>query len=80
MSKLPQIKASELLKILKREGFLIHTRRGSHITLRHLRSKKRVTIPYHNGRNLKPGTLHNIITHAGWTREEFLRLRKGSRK
>ncbi len=41
-----------------------------------IRSKKRVTIPYHNGRNLKPGTLHNIITHAGWTREEFLKRRK----
>ncbi|HUS60462.1 MAG TPA: type II toxin-antitoxin system HicA family toxin [Nevskiaceae bacterium] len=76
MSKPPQVKSNELLKILKKEGFLVYTRKGSHITLKHPRSKKRVTIPYHKGKNLKPGTFHNIISHAGWTREEFLRLRK----
>jgi predicted RNA binding protein YcfA (HicA-like mRNA interferase family)/predicted RNase H-like HicB family nuclease len=44
--------------------------------MRHSRTGKRVVVPVHGGRDLKPGTLHNIIRLAGLTVEEFIGLLK----
>lgn len=70
MPKLPVIKASKLLKVLKRMGFTKHHQVGSHIQLKHV-DGRRVTIPFHQGKDIRKGTLRGIINDLGITVEEF---------
>ncbi len=69
--KLPALKSKKVIKVLERDGFIIHHTTGSHYILK--KEKLRVTVPYHN-KDLKPGTLASIIKQAGLTVEEFLDL------
>ena len=70
MPRLPVVKPKMVIRVLKRNGFLVdHT--GSHYVL--MKEKIRVVVPYHN-RDLKPGTLASIIAQAGFTVEEFVGL------
>jgi len=73
MSRLPAVKPPEVIKALQKAGFIIHHIKGSHYTLKQPETGRRVTVPYHR-REMKPGTLANIIRQAGLTKEEFLKL------
>ena len=70
--KLPQISGIELVKRLKRFGFVIVRQRGSHIRLEKNTPLEtiKITVPHHQ--NLKKGTLHNIIKSAGLKPEDIL--------
>jgi len=73
-SKLPVINSKQLLRALKRGGFIIDRQEGSHISLYHPdRPELTLTVPYHN-RDLKKGTLHRILNQAGLTVEQFRKL------
>jgi predicted RNA binding protein YcfA (HicA-like mRNA interferase family) len=63
--KLPRITAQELLRALRRDGWVELRQSGSHIQLRHPSKPGRVTIAYHAGRILKPATLDSILEDAG---------------
>ena len=69
--KLPALKPKKVIKALERNGFYIHHVKGSHYFLR--KGSINLVVPYHN-RDMKPGTLHNIINQSGLTIEEFLDL------
>jgi len=72
--KLPRIPSSLVLHALKRAGFYIHHQTGSHMQLRHPMHKGlRITIPARK-KDLAPKTLKTIITQAGLTIEEFIKL------
>lgn len=70
--KLPQISGVELIKKLKRFGFVVVRQRGSHIRLeKNLPSETiKITVPNHN--QLKKGTLHNILKTARLKTENIL--------
>ena len=70
--KLPTLKPKRVIRALERYGFAIHHTSGSHYSLK--KGKLRVVVPYHNKKDLKPGTLKSIIEQAGLTVEEFLDL------
>lgn len=70
MSKLPAIKASKLLRTLKKLGFYKHHQVGSHIQLKHA-DGRRTTIPYHPSQEIRRGTLKAIIDDLNMTVEEF---------
>jgi predicted RNA binding protein YcfA (HicA-like mRNA interferase family) len=73
---LPALKPKVVLRLLEREGFVVHHVSGSHYVLKHPNKKHlRVTLPWH-GRDLKRGTLGSIIQQAGYTVVEFLDLLK----
>jgi len=59
--KLPQISGKELIKKLRKFGFVATRQRGSHIRLEKNIGDKtiKITIPNHN--KLKKGTLNQII-------------------
>jgi len=40
--------------------------------------KTRIVIPVHPGKDVKPGLIRAIINEAGLSREEFLKLLKGT--
>lgn len=71
MPRLPAVKPKIVIRVLKRNGFVVHHTTGSHYILK--KDKLRVSVPYHN-KDLKPGTLASIITQAGLSVEEFLDL------
>ena len=74
MSKLPQLSAVELIKILSKIGFKILRQEGSHIFLRHDDGRTTV-VPNHPGRKLDRGLLNKIIRKdIQISREKFMRL------
>ena len=71
---IPVVKPEILIRALIKSGFYIHHQSGSHVSMRHEEDvNKRVTISRHN-RDLKRGTLTNILKQAGLTPEDFKRL------
>lgn len=58
------MKAREVLKILKDDGWEIKNQKGSHIQLVHKAKKGKVTIPNHSG-DLKLKTVNSILKQAG---------------
>ena len=71
MSNFPSVKPKELLKILEKIGFHIHHQTGSHIILKN--HDTRVVLPFHN-KDLKLGTLMNILRQANLSKKDFLNL------
>ena len=69
--KLPSVSCEQLVRALKRAGFVEQRQRGSHLHLRRETDKKRVTVPMHKGRTIPPGTLRAILRDADITVEEF---------
>ena len=59
----------EVVKALRRKGFVIDHQRGSHLFLHHLEKILSVVVPQH--RELKKGTLHAIVKKAGISLEEL---------
>ena len=69
--RLPAVKAKEVLRALRKAGFIIHHVSGSHYVLKHpAKPHLRVTVPYHN-KDLKRRTLASIIEQTGLTADEF---------
>jgi predicted RNA binding protein YcfA (HicA-like mRNA interferase family) len=74
MTKLPSLKANEVLRVLLKAGFYVNHQRGSHARLFHeSRHQLRVTIPIHS-RELPDLTLRSIIRQSGLTDDEFVVL------
>jgi predicted RNA binding protein YcfA (HicA-like mRNA interferase family) len=74
MSKLPAIRAREVVKVAKSVGFILDRQRGSHAIYIRAADHRRVVIPMHAGKDLKPGTLRGIISDLGLTPDQFAEL------
>ncbi len=75
MSRMPQVTARELAKFLKSQGFIEDRQSGSHLTLRHEGRQVSVTVPMHTGCDTGRGLAVRILKDAGFSLEDFLRLR-----
>ncbi|MCX6641256.1 MAG: type II toxin-antitoxin system HicA family toxin [bacterium] len=72
--KLPVITSKQLVRVLKRGGFLVDHQTGSHLFMSHPDSPYRVVpIPMHT-RDLAKGTLSSILKLVGMTVEELIEL------
>ena len=72
MSKLPVLKYRELVIILQKNGFIFKRQaKGSHEIWFHPTSMRFVTIPRHEGKTLKKGTLSAIIRDSGLGKKSF---------
>lgn len=71
---LPVISGIDVIKRLKKVGFVATRQKGSHIRLEKSLEDKtiKLTVPLH--KELKKGTLKRIINDAGLTVEEFNEL------
>ena len=74
MPKLPVVSGREAIRALQRAGFAFFHQAGSHVTLRHSGSGRKITVPVHGGEDLRPGTLRGILREAGLTVEGFREL------
>ena len=62
----------EVVKALRRIGFVVDHQRGSHIFLHNLEKNVSVVVPYH--KELKKGTLNSILKKAGITIKDLKEL------
>ena len=58
------IKPSEMIKLLKKNGFIIVSQNGSHVKLKNSETGKTVIVPYHS-KDLKKGLEQAILKQAG---------------
>lgn len=73
-SKLPVLKAKEIVRALVRAGFYIHHQTGSHARLLHAtRADLHVTVPIH-ARDIPTPLLKRILKQASMSDEDFLKL------
>jgi len=73
-SKLPILKANEVIRALERGGFFIHHQTGSHVQIKHHEKPElRITIPRH-GKDLPKSIIRSIIRQADLSIEDFLKL------
>jgi predicted RNA binding protein YcfA (HicA-like mRNA interferase family) len=63
MTKLPKLKAVQIIKVLEKRGFKLSRQSGSHKIYKDNRGK-RVTVPFHSGKILHPKVLKSILTDA----------------
>jgi len=59
------VKVSEVLTILRRDGWFLVTTRGSHRQFKHPVKLGRVTVPGKPSKDLHPSTLNSILKQAG---------------
>jgi len=71
MSKLPSVTAREVIRVAKKLGLGFDRQRDSHAVYLRASDHRRLVIPVHKGRDLKPGTLRGLIDDRGLSVEEF---------
>jgi len=74
MSKPPAVRDRQVVRVAESIGFLLDRQRGSHAIYYRESDRRRVVIPIHAGKDLKPGTLRGIIADMGLTMDEFIKL------
>lgn len=75
MTKLPVLKPGEVIRKLKRAGFVFDRQaKGSHEIWYNPATRRRTVVPNHPGVDLPKGTLKAIIDQAGLSIDEFIDL------
>jgi predicted RNA binding protein YcfA (HicA-like mRNA interferase family) len=74
MSRLPDVSGAELIRALRKAGFVVLRQKGSHVSMEKLDATGhwRTVVPVH--REIAHGTLHDILTQTGLTRGELSKL------
>ena len=72
---MPQVTSRDLLRFLKAQGFIEDRQSGSHLTLWHEGREVSVTVPVHTGSDIGRGLAVHILKDAGFSIEDYLRLR-----
>jgi predicted RNA binding protein YcfA (HicA-like mRNA interferase family) len=75
MARMPQVSARELVRFLKAQGFVEDRQSGAHLTLRHATRNATVTVPVHTGVDVGRGLAVRILKDAGFSVDDYLRLR-----
>lgn len=74
MSRTPVVTARQLMRVLRKFGFVQTRSRGSHRRFEHPDGRK-TTVPVHRGRDIPRGLLRQIVTiDVGITIDEFIAL------
>ncbi|MEK6557811.1 MAG: type II toxin-antitoxin system HicA family toxin [Candidatus Margulisiibacteriota bacterium] len=69
--QLPSLTPKEVIKALRKLGFEFYRQKGSHQIF--VKGLYQVVVPYHN-KDLKVGTIRNIIKGTGFSIEEFKKV------
>lgn len=70
MSSTSSLTPKDIVRILKKKGFVLDRSRGSHQVWLHPVSRKRAVVPMHN-KDIPIGTLYAILKQAGIDKEEL---------
>lgn len=77
MSKLPLLKAKEIIKVLNKLDYFKFHQVGSHAQFKHQTSGRKITVSIHLGKDIKKKTLKGIINDLDLTTEEFIKILRG---
>jgi predicted RNA binding protein YcfA (HicA-like mRNA interferase family) len=69
------VTARDLVRFLLAQGFREERQAGSHLTLWHEARKVSVTVPIHTACDVGRGLAARILKDAGFSIEDYLRLR-----
>jgi predicted RNA binding protein YcfA (HicA-like mRNA interferase family) len=72
MAKLPSVRAREVAHVAEAIGFVLDRHRGSHAVYYRASDRRRVVIPMHGRKDLKPGTLRGLIADMGLSVDQFV--------
>ncbi|MDG6224162.1 MAG: type II toxin-antitoxin system HicA family toxin [Candidatus Thermoplasmatota archaeon] len=73
MPKLPVLDPDEIIKILKKKGFVLERIKGGHHLYYNPKNGNRVVVPFHK-KDLPKGTLTEILRQAGIDKDEIIKL------
>ena len=71
MTRIPALRANEIVRALQRLGFDVVRQKGSHIRLRHSDGRF-ASVPDHGSRELRREFILDILKQAGVTPSDFL--------
>jgi len=74
VSRLGSYRGEDVVKAFQRAGWKITRVRSSHIILEKEGVVATLSVPAHKGKNVKKGTLRDLIKDAELSVEEFLRF------
>ena len=72
MSRLGSYRGEEVVRAFQRGGWKITRQRSSHVILEKEGYEATLSIPVHKGKNVKRGTLRDLIKDARMSVDEFL--------
>ena len=72
MSRLGSYKGEEVVKAFQRAGWENTRQRSSHVILEKEGHEATLSIPVHKGKNVKRGTLRDLIKDARMSVDEYL--------
>ena len=72
MSRLGSYRGEEVVRAFQRAGWKITRQRSSHIILEKEVHEATLSVPVHKGKNVKRGTLRDLIKDARMTVDEFI--------
>lgn len=72
MSKLPHLSGKDMVRFVEQHGYVLKRISGSHHFF--AKGRDRVCVPVHAGKQIRIGTLMNILRSMHLSAEEFLRL------
>ena len=70
MPKLPILTPKKLIVALKKLGFQLDHKTGSHFIFYNVQNKRRAVVPFHT-KDLPKGTMLSILNQAGITKDEL---------
>lgn len=73
--RLPRLTATELIRVLQRDGWFFIRQHGSHRIFAHPTKPGTISVPMHTGKMLRLGTLSQILKAAGLTPDDVRELR-----
>lgn len=74
MTRLGSYSGDEVVRAFKRAGWHVARRKGSHVIMEKEGFDATPSIPVHKGKDVKKGTLRNLIRDADLSVEEFLKM------
>lgn len=58
------MKAEEIIKILKKNGYYFFNQKGSNMQFKHKVNKNKITVPYHSKQDLNINVIKSIEEHT----------------
>ena len=74
MTRLGVLKPRKLIRALERAGYFEVHQRGSHVIMKHFTTGRRVSVPFHGGRDLPRPVTKKILLESGLSEDDLIRL------
>jgi predicted RNA binding protein YcfA (HicA-like mRNA interferase family) len=71
MSKLPILTGLQIIKRLKKNGFIIIRQKGSHVFLKHKNDSRTTIVPIHKSQDIDRALLRKILNDTELSFEDF---------